>query len=109
MVKSCQQLSLGRLKGELHYWLNGGRWETGGCETAQDLANLLLPPTTALRAEMVGLGRGRGLMIDLMIDAADRLIKKYKKYKRGVGSNWSSRKWSWRHEIMDVGSESACG
>ena len=34
---------------------------------------------------------------------------KYKKYKWGVGSNWSSRKWSWKHEIMDAGSGSACG
>ena len=35
--------------------------------------------------------------------------RKYKKYKWGVVSNWSSRRWSWRHEIMDAGSESACG
>ncbi len=38
-----------------------------------------------------------------------RLTRKYKKYKWGVGSNWSSRKWSWRHEIMDASSGSACG
>jgi len=34
---------------------------------------------------------------------------KYRKYKWGVESSWSSRKWSWRHEIMDASSESACG
>lgn len=64
-----------RDEGELLYWLDGRRWETAECETTQDVANLLLPPTTALRAEMVGLGRGWGLMSDIMIDAADRLIK----------------------------------
>ena len=36
-------------------------------------------------------------------------LHKYRKYKWGVESNWSSRKWSWRHEIMDASSESACG
>ena len=35
--------------------------------------------------------------------------EKYKKYKWGVGSNWSFRKRSWRQEIVDVGSGSACG
>ena len=34
---------------------------------------------------------------------------KYKKYKWGVGSSWPSRKRSWRQEIVDVGSGSACG
>ena len=34
---------------------------------------------------------------------------KYKKYKWSVESNWSSRKRSWRQEIVDVGSGSACG
>jgi hypothetical protein len=36
-------------------------------------------------------------------------FSKYRKYKWGVESSWSSRKWSWRHEIMDASSESACG
>ena len=45
----------------------------------------------------------------LSLFANKLLLRKYKKYKWGVGSNWSFRKRSWRQEIMDVGSESACG
>jgi len=36
-------------------------------------------------------------------------MMEYKKYKWGVGSNWWSRKWSRRDEVMAAGSESACG
>ena len=45
----------------------------------------------------------------LSLFANKLLLRKYKKYKWGVGSNWSFRKRSWRQEIMDAGSGSACG
>ena len=47
----------------------------------------------------VGLKSGQNLWLKI----------KYKKYKWGVGSNGPSRKRSWRQEIVDVGSGSACG
>ena len=45
----------------------------------------------------------------LSLFANKLLLRKYKKYKWGVGSNGPSRKRSWRQEIMDAGSGSACG